>query len=242
MEFYKWRASLLRYACKLVVPTIWLLCAWLLFDLSPQRSKMSAILALRFYSFLLTYGIAFWCIWACQQKPWFTFLIGLCTITIGLARVFAELPIPPSSPNFWTLWFMANAYLAFLCSLTAFLQTLKPKSLYVNLGLFFFLAMTFSNLFWLLHIVAYWPAYAQTIILLFFYLNPLVVMASCFPGYDYLRGIFFYEIFPIASYLGPYQYPDWKYAVYGYIAGACLFIAFSVLWCKKGNYATHSGA
>ncbi len=187
----------------------------LLFLILPGFSN--PILFVRFHTFLMVYAAFFW-IMACACQSYSVLIAGIAGISGGICLDYCLIGRWAGwdsniMPSFLSLWSFLVAYLFFLSMLKSFLKQFFPCHLLLFL---LFFSFSFGNIFFIKNA-------GETFSGLVLYLNPIVLVSLFFPGYDYIRGKFFYEVYPIASYLGVFRYPDFRIACIVYLmAGSCL--------------------
>ena len=204
-----------------LLPAAWLFFSVLLCWLSAEISHPLAFV--KFHAFLSVYACFIWVL-ACQKDFWISFFRGFLAFGSGICLDFFLIKsVPGPKPYLFSLWFFLSIYLFFLLSLKKALQKISSwhSLFFVGFSLFFF-----GNIFFLKNL-------NNIGINILLYFHPLVLASLFFPGYDYIRGKFFYEIYPIASYVGIFRYPDKTIACIAYMSLGLLLYLFHTFFKKQ---------
>lgn len=214
---------------------VWLAFSYLLLFIQLPSNEPGLVLSARAYAITQGYAIGIWVWWSSRQPLYVTWWGGFFVLSlswIGLAtRIFFSLPhqpwlaerLPPLPLLACTLVF----HLGFWWSLRVWLEAIcgQHHRCVILLGSLIWLLML-SNLLWIHYLPLWFPTVGSSLVSLMLYFNPLVLIACCFPDYDYLRGLFFYEVYAITADLGPFQYPKLHLAAIGYGS----FISIALFW------------
>lgn len=170
----------------------------------------------------------------CQRHKFQVIATGIFSLAVGILFV-KSLAVSPLTaaplPNFFLLWVFLSIYLTTLVLCLNFFYAFSLGHVApLVLGLAAILSL--GNLFYS-DILLFFDA--QKHASLFLYFNPSVVVASCFPGYDYLRSSLFYQYAPFGTCLGSFRYPDALNAClyYGVAALTLGSIAFLRRYCWR---------
>ena len=204
---------------KNIAPTIcYFLCSIFLCYLSSPQNLRELVLFARFYMLLNIYIYFIWVMFNDSNKFFKILIHGQISLTTGLLfLVFLFVQIPTNSYMISLLraWLFFLVYLILLSRLAKFLKNycgLWAKPLFA--GIF---TLAIGNLFILSVIFKYIKILSPKVITICLYFNPVIVTSQCLKNYDYLRGPFFYDIYPITSYLGNFKYPKFWYVILFYL-------------------------
>ncbi len=232
---------------KWICGNILLSCLWIIISLSffyfcPQKNNKDILLALRFFCLGNIYILGLWMIWNYSHHPLFVWILGIIHITSSFMIVkISTFEMEHSLlPKFWQIWLIYIIYLTLLINIQNLLQSIFKNREFVAIFLILFICLSIGNIFILPQLetlVLPIPlsekisnqifSNASPILTLALYLNPVILVATCFPGYDYLRGIFFYEI--ITSHLGPFSYPAFQSIIIFYLIFNILILSLNIL-------------
>ena len=170
----------------------------------------------RFHALLAVYFCFVWVL--CRRPNLFMLGQGILAIVSGLTLV--AVACSPTAKVLGQLALTLSAYLAWLAAVMALLRRWLPGK---TAPLLVFTAVVLAAMADLLLLMLL-PAtlrYNDLILTVLLYLNPLIVVSRCFPGYDFLRGPVFYPL--MTTFLGPFRYPELTIAIAHFILAALLF-------------------
>ncbi|NUM35187.1 MAG: hypothetical protein HUU50_11620 [Candidatus Brocadiae bacterium] len=216
-----------KYLSFLGIPLVWVFLSLLFFFLSPGLQH--PLVFAKFHAFLSVYACFVW-VMAFPENFNRAFFLGILAISAGIFTDFCLVKYLVDGnanhiPHFFALWLFLNLYLFFLAGVKKFLREISSFHLLLFL---LFSVWALGNIFLLKFI-------SHSLISFFLYSNPLVLTSLFFPNYDFIRGKFFYEVYPIASYLSIFRYPDISIAYILYLLfGIFLFFIKSIyVFLKK---------
>ena len=194
-------------------PLTWVVVNICLIGLTPEKR---IYLFPRFHALLAVY---FCFIWVLCQRP------GLVMLGQGIISIVGSLAVVAvaCSAEVGVMGRVAltlSSYLACLTALLAMLQRWLPRK---TTALLVFTVLVLAAMGDLLLLMLFPPAlrYNDLVLTALLYLNPMVVISRCFPGYDFLRSPVFYPL--MTTFLGPFRYPDLATAIAGF-AGSGIWI------------------
>ncbi len=130
------------------------------------------------------------------------------------------LPLPHSLaarlPSFPFLWCFLACHVWLWHSLGRWLKAWCARRAAIWLGLLAMSALT--TLVWSEPLMAVFPGQREAIWTILGYVNPWLLAAACFPGYDVVRDTSLYTLSSLANYHGPLPYPNAHYACFLYPA------------------------
>ena len=164
--------------------------------------------------------------------------ISLAISLIFIWCLFAKIPANHYTPNLLKTWIFFLIYVILLSRLAALLK--KCFILWAKVLFFSLFSIAIGNLFLLGIIFRHITTLSSDFVSLWLYFNPVVVASQCLKNYDYLRGPFFYDLYPVTSYLGNFSYPKFYYVISGYIFFTFLIEFLNMLYFLKKYSAQKS--
>lgn len=223
------RRLIQKYSADVIFLIVWFVLSCAIFFIEPSHTSNTAttVLAVRTYTIIQIYAVGMWVIWSHQQPMLFTLFGGLLVLYCGLLICyFTSYSISSSLFNLPPVYILAFAlllYLGFWCSLRALLQSISNSPCLVVMIYTIIWLFMLGNLLCLHYLPIWFPEQGSQLVSVGLYLNPAVLCSRYFPDYDYLRGMFFYELYGTTADLGPFQYPNLQWANIGY--GCFIFLA-----------------